>query len=66
MLADWISGLLGLIGILLLSYGTYLIAPYFGFISMGVALIIFSYLLARANANANTGNQLNKLKKNKK
>jgi uncharacterized membrane protein len=64
MLADWISGLLGLIGILLLSYGTYLIAPYFGFISMGVALIIFSYLLARANAN--TGNQLNKLKKNKK
>jgi uncharacterized membrane protein len=64
MLADWISGLLGLMGIFLLSYGTYLIAPYFGFISMGVALIIFSYLLARANAN--TGNQLNKLKKNKK
>jgi len=59
MLADLISGLLGLVGIFLLSYGAYLIAPHFGFITMGIALIGFSYLFARANA-------LNKLKKNKK
>jgi uncharacterized membrane protein len=63
MLADWISGLLGLIGILLLSYGTYLIAPYFGFISMGVALIIFSYLFARANSVNKLNNEHKKNKK---
>ena len=59
MLADWISGILGFVGIILCSYGAYVIAPQFGFIAMGIALIVFSYLLARAKA-------FNNAKKNKK
>ncbi len=50
MLADVISGLIGLIGILLLSYGAFLFAPPFGFITLGAALIMFSFLFARASA----------------
>ncbi len=50
MLADFISGLIGLIGILLLSYGAFLFAPPFGFITLGSALIMFSFLFARASA----------------
>jgi len=59
MLADWVSGLLGLIGIFLLSYGAYLIAPQYGFITLGIALTFFSFLMSRANA-------FNNQQKNKK
>jgi hypothetical protein len=61
MLKDLISALFGLVGIMFLSYGAYLIAPEYGFITLGLALTMFSFLMARANALNNAI-----IKKNKK
>jgi hypothetical protein len=60
MLKDLISTLFGLVGIILLSYGTYLIAPHYGFITLGLALTFFSFLMARANAVNKFNNKKNK------
>jgi hypothetical protein len=57
MLKDLISALFGLVGIILLSYGTYLIAPHYGFITLGLALTFFSFLMSRANAMNNLKNK---------
>jgi len=57
VLTDIISVLVGLVGILLLSYGTYLIAPEYGFITLGTTLTLFSFLLSRANAINNLKNK---------
>jgi hypothetical protein len=60
MLKDLISTLFGLTGIILLSYGAYLIAPQYGFIALGIALTVFSFLMARANAVNKFNNKKNK------
>jgi hypothetical protein len=59
VLKDIISVFIGLVGILLLSYGFYLIAPQYGFITMGLMLTAFSFLFSRAIAH-------NKLKNKKR
>lgn len=50
MLTDLFSGFLGLLGILLVSYGAFLFAPAIGFIVLGLALTAFSFLISRAKA----------------
>jgi hypothetical protein len=50
MLTDFISVFIGIVGILLLSYGTYLISPEYGFITLGSSFTLFSFLLSRVNA----------------
>lgn len=47
---DIISALIGFIGIALLAWGAYLILPAAGFITLGVCLVSFSFLLSRAVA----------------
>jgi hypothetical protein len=50
MLTDIFSAMVGLIGILLLSYGAYIYTPAAGYIVLGFALTAFSFLLSRASA----------------
>lgn len=50
MLKDIISALIGFIGILLSAYGAWLFNPALGFTVLGLFLIAYSFLMARATA----------------
>ena len=53
MLKDIIGALIGIIGIFLIAYGAWLIYQPLGFVVLGLALIAYSYLIARAAAFKN-------------
>lgn len=54
MLKDIFSMIMGWLGLVLLSYGAWLLTPALGFACLGAALMAYSFLLARSNAYVKT------------
>ena len=50
IISSVVSSLIGFLGVGLIAYGAYLIFPAAGFIGVGLSLVLFSFLLARAIA----------------
>jgi len=50
MLKDIISTTIGFTGVILISFGAYLVLPAAGYIVAGTSLMLFSFLMSRATA----------------